>query len=146
MTLENILSDFDFLDEWEDRYRYIIELGRTLEPLSDADRSDTNKVQGCVSQVWLATQVEPNGSEGGPCLNFVGDSDALIVRGLIAILFAIYSGKPAAEILQTDAQTIFNNLGLGEHLTPQRSNGFVSMVERIKSDAQHALEGESALQ
>ncbi|MDA7947687.1 MAG: SufE family protein [Hyphomicrobiaceae bacterium] len=145
MTLENILSDFDFLDEWEDRYRYIIELGRTLEPLDDADRSDANKVQGCVSQVWLATKVEPNGSDKGPRLTFIGDSDALIVRGLIAILFAIYSGKPAAEILNTDAQAIFSNLGLGEHLTPQRSNGFVSMVERIQSDARHALEGETAV-
>ncbi len=145
MTLENILSDFEFLDEWEDRYRYIIELGRTLEPLRDEDRSDANKVQGCVSQVWLATTVGPNGANEGPCLRFVGDSDALIVRGLIAILFAIYSDKPASEILKTDAKSVFNDLGLSEHLTPQRSNGFVSMVDRIQRDAQHALEGAAAL-
>ena len=145
MTLENILSDFEFLDEWEDRYRYIIELGRTLEPLKDEDRSDANKVQGCVSQVWLATTVNPNGTSEGPRLRFVGDSDALIVRGLIAILFAIYSDKPASEILNTDAKAVFNDLGLSEHLTPQRSNGFVSMVDRIQNDARHALEGAAAL-
>lgn len=145
MTLENILSDFEFLDEWEDRYRYIIELGRTLEPLEDEDRSDANKVQGCVSQVWLATTVGPNGASEGPRLRFVGDSDALIVRGLIAILFAIYSDKPASEILKTDAKSVFNDLGLSEHLTPQRSNGFVSMVDRIQRDARHALEGAAAL-
>lgn len=145
MTIENIHSDFDFLDEWEDRYRYIIELGRSLEPLSDEDRSDANKVQGCASQVWLATRVEPNGTDRGPRLTFVGDSDAHIVRGLIAILFAIYSGKPASEILTTDAKVVFNDLGLGEHLTPQRSNGFVSMVQRIRSDARHALENAEVL-
>ena len=145
MAIENIQSDFDFLDEWEDRYRYIIELGRSLEPLSDEDRSDANKVQGCVSQVWVATMIEPNGAGQGPRLTFVGDSDAHIVRGLIAILFAIYSGKSASEILKTDAKVVFDDLGLGEHLTPQRSNGFVSMVQRIRSDARLALENAEAL-
>lgn len=140
MTLDELLSDFELLDEWEDRYRYIIELGRTLEPLSDDQRSDLNKVQGCASQVWLATTTEPNGGEAGPRLTFAGDSDAHIVRGLIAILFILYSGKPASEILKIDAHRVFNDLGLGEHLTPQRSNGFASMVERIRSDAQTALE------
>ena len=140
MKLEEILSDFELLDEWEDRYRYIIELGRTLEPLSETDRSDENKVQGCVSQVWLSTKTQTNGAGDGPRLNFTGDSDAHIVRGLIAILFAIYSGKPASEILTTDAQAVFHDLGLSEHLTPQRSNGFVSMVERIRSDAQSTLQ------
>jgi cysteine desulfuration protein SufE len=140
MTLKNIQSDFEFLDEWEDRYRYIIELGRTLEHLSDKDRADVNKVQGCASQVWLSTTIEPNGAEEGPRLTFHGDSDAHIVRGLIAILFAIYSGKTSTEILKTDAHAVFQNLGLGEHLTPQRSNGFVSMVERIRTDAQRALQ------
>ena len=95
-------------------------------------------MQGCASQVWLATTTRPNG-QGGPVLTFVGDSDAHIVRGLIAILFAIYSGKHARDILSTDAVELFNRIGLREHLTPQRSNGFRSMVERIKSDAQAAL-------
>ena len=137
-TIDDITENFALLDEWDDRYRYVIELGRTLEPLPEALRTETNKVQGCASQVWLATRVKPNGS-GGPTLSFVGDSDAHIVRGLIAILFALYSGKPAPEIVGTDAVALFERLGLREHLTPQRSNGFRSMVERIKSDARAAL-------
>ncbi len=139
MSLENISSDFEFLDEWEDRYRYIIELGRTLDPLSEQDRSDKNKVQGCASQVWLATKIESDAAIGEPRLKFSGDSDAHIVRGLIAILFAIYSCKTASEIRNTDAHAVFQKLGLAEHLTPQRSNGFASMVERIQSDARLAL-------
>jgi cysteine desulfuration protein SufE len=138
MTTDEIIENFALLDEWDDRYRYVIELGRSLAPLSERDRRDANKVQGCASQVWLATTVQPNG-QGGPVLSFVGDSDAHIVRGLIAILFAIYSGKHAREILATDAVALFERLGLREHLTPQRSNGFRSMVERIKSDARAAL-------
>lgn len=139
MKLETIISDFEFLDEWEDRYRYIIELGRGLEPLDEAERSDANKVQGCASQVWLSTTVAQQNGRDNPCLSFRGDSDAHIVRGLIAILFALYSGKTASEILSVDAHKAFNDLGLGEHLTPQRSNGFSSMVERIRTDAQQAL-------
>jgi cysteine desulfuration protein SufE len=138
ITIDEVLDNFSLLDAWDDRYRYVIELGRGLEPLSEADRSDANKVQGCASQVWLATRRRPNG-DGGPALTFVGDSDAHIVRGLIAILFALYSGKPARDILATDAVEVFNQLGLREHLTPQRSNGFRSMVERIKRDARAAL-------
>ena len=138
MSLENILSDFEFLDEWEDRYRYIIELGRTLDPLNEQDRSDKNKVQGCASQVWLATKIESDDAGDEPRLVFSGDSDAHIVRGLIAILFAIYSGKTASEICNTDAHSVFKGLGLAEHLTPQRSNGFASMVERIQNDARRA--------
>ena len=137
-TIDDITENFALLDEWDDRYRYVIELGRTLDPLPEELRTETNKVQGCASQVWLATRVKPNGS-GGPTLSFVGDSDAHIVRGLIAILFALYSGKPAPEIVDTDAVALFERLGLREHLTPQRSNGFRSMVERIKSDARAAL-------
>ena len=137
-TIDDITENFALLDEWDDRYRYVIELGRTLEPLPEGLRTETNKVQGCASQVWLATRVKPN-SSGGPTLSFVGDSDAHIVRGLIAILFALYSGKPAPEIVGTDAGALFERLGLREHLTPQRSNGFRSMVERIKSDARAAL-------
>ena len=138
MTFEEILDNFSLLDEWDDRYRYVIELGRSLAPIPERDRRDANKVQGCASQVWLATRVEPNG-QAGPVLSFVGDSDAHIVRGLIAILFAIYSGKNARDILATDAVALFEKMGLREHLTPQRSNGFRSMVERIKSDARSAL-------
>jgi cysteine desulfuration protein SufE len=138
MTIDEIIDNFALLEEWDDRYRYVIELGRGLAPLDEHDRNQANKVQGCASQVWLATTTRPNG-QGGPVLSFVGDSDAHIVRGLIAILFAIYSGKHASEILATDAVELFNRLGLGEHLTPQRSNGFRSMVGRIKSDAQSAL-------
>ena len=126
------------LEDWDDRYRYVIELGRGLSPLSERDRCEGNKVQGCASQVWLATTVRPNGA-AGPVLSFSGDSDAHIVRGLIAILFAMFSGRHAREILSTDAIAMFERLGLREHLTPQRSNGFRSMVERIRSDARAAL-------
>jgi len=138
MTIDDIIDNFALLDDWDDRYRYVIELGRELAPLPEAARTDANKVQGCASQVWLATKVEPNG-QSGPVLTFAGDSDAHIVRGLIAILFAFYSGKPARDIVANDAVALFNRLGLREHLTPQRSNGFKSMVERIKADARSAL-------
>jgi cysteine desulfuration protein SufE len=138
ITIDEIIENFALLDEWDDRYRYVIELGRGLAQLDERDRKEANKVQGCASQVWLATTTQPDGQDG-PVLSFAGDSDAHIVRGLIAILFAIYSGKPARKILATDAIDVFNRIGLREHLTPQRSNGFRSMVERIKSDAQSAL-------
>jgi len=143
MTIDEIIENFALLDEWDDRYRYVIELGRLLAPLNERDRRDANKVQGCASQVWLATTVEPNG-QSGPVLLFVGDSDAHIVRGLIAILLAVYSGRHAREIVDTDAVALFERLGLREHLTPQRSNGFRSMVERIKSDARAALAAATA--
>ena len=138
MTIDEITENFELLDDWDDRYRYVIELGRSLAPLADAARTDANKVQGCASQVWLTTRIEPDGATG-PMLSFVGDSDAHIVRGLIAILLAVYSGKRAHDILATDAVAVFEKLGLKEHLTPQRSNGFRSMVERIKADARAAL-------
>ena len=134
----DIIDNFSVLDDWDDRYRYLIELGRELPPLAEAAHNDANKVQGCASQVWLDTKVRPNGASG-PVLTFAGDSDAHIVRGLIAILFAIYSGKAAKDILASDALALFERLGLREHLTPQRSNGFRSMVERIRSDARAAL-------
>jgi cysteine desulfuration protein SufE len=137
-AIDEIIENFALLDEWDDRYRYVIELGRTLAPLPENLRNEANKVQGCASQVWLGTSVQPNGA-AGPTLNFVGDSDAHIVRGLIAILFALYSGKHAPEIVGTDAVALFERLGLREHLTPQRSNGFRSMVERVKRDAQAAM-------
>jgi len=137
-TLDEIVDNFSLLEDWDDRYRYVIELGRALSPLAARDRTEVNKVQGCASQVWLATTVHPNG-QGGPVLTFSGDSDAHIVRGLIAILFAMFSGQQARAILSTDAIALFERLGLREHLTPQRSNGFRSMVERIRADAQAAL-------
>jgi cysteine desulfuration protein SufE len=137
-TLDEIIDNFSLLEEWDDRYRYVIELGRSLVPLSEHDRTDANKVQGCASQVWLATTVRPDG-KGGPVLTFCGDSDAHIVRGLIAILFAMFSGRHASEILSADAIALFEQLGLREHLTPQRSNGFRSMVERIRADARAAM-------
>lgn len=136
--IDEIIENFTFLDDWDDRYRYLIELGRMLEPLPEVLHTESNKVQGCASQVWLHTTVVPNGG-GGPQLRFQGDSDAHLVRGLIAILLALYSGKPASDILATDAVALFERLSLREHLTPQRSNGFRSMVERIKADARAAL-------
>ncbi|MBI1651359.1 MULTISPECIES: SufE family protein [Hyphomicrobium] len=132
-SLSDISSDFALLDDWEDRYRYLIELGRTLAPLPEEERTEANKVRGCASQVWLATRIEPN--NGAPTLHFVADSDAHIVRGLIAILVAIYDGKTVDEVLSTDADPILSELGLKEHITPQRSNGFASMVARVRSDA-----------
>ena len=138
MNIDEIIDNFAVLDDWDDRYRYVIELGRALAPLGADAHNEVNKVQGCASQVWLATSVEPNGA-AGPVLTFEGDSDAHIVRGLIAILFIVYSGKPAREILDTDAVALFERLGLREHLTPQRSNGFRAMVERIKADARGAI-------
>ena len=141
-TLDQISSDFELLDDWEDRYRYVIELGRTLEPLPDTLRTDVNKVRGCASQVWLATTVT-GGAGREARLMFLGDSDAHIVRGLIAILFAIHSGHTAGEILATNAQAAFGSLGLNEHLTPQRSNGLASMMTRIRADAQRVASAAS---
>jgi cysteine desulfuration protein SufE len=143
MTIETIRSDFALLDDWEDRYRYLIELGRELPPFPEALRTDANKVRGCVSQVWLASSARGNGAGTLPVLEFRGDSDAHIVRGLIAVLFALVQGRTAEEILQADAKSVFAELGLKEHLTPQRSNGFFSMVERVRSDA-HALSEQPA--
>ena len=136
-TIEDIIDNFSLLEEWDDRYRYVIELGRAMPPLSEMQRCNANKVQGCASQVWLATMTRFDNDQ--PVLTFCGDSDAHIVRGLVAILLAIVSGKPAGTILAADPLALFDRLGLGEHLTPQRSNGFRSMVGRIRADAQQAL-------
>jgi cysteine desulfuration protein SufE len=139
MTIDRILEDFEVLDSWDDRYRYVIELGRKLAPLPESLRTEKNKVRGCASQVWLISNTKPAQKDGGPILDFIGDSDAHIVKGLIAILFAIYSGQTALKIIETDANAVFERLELREHLTPQRSNGFRSMVDRIRSDARAAL-------
>lgn len=138
MPTNEIIANFELLDDWDDRYRYIIELGKTLAPLSDAEHSDANKVRGCVSQVWLTTQVD-RAAPNDPVLTFRGDSDAHIVRGLIAILLGLQSGKSAHAILASDPLGLFERLGLREHLTPQRSNGVRAMVERIRRDAEQAL-------
>jgi cysteine desulfuration protein SufE len=136
-TIDEIVSNFELLDEWEERYRYLIELGRLKEALPQEAYSDVNKVQGCASQVWLLIDLESENGE--PVLHLRGDSDAHIVRGLVALLISLYNGKTAAEALSTDALGLFRELGLSEHLTPQRSNGVRSMVERIRRDAQMAL-------
>jgi len=137
-TIDEIRDNFALLEEWDDRYRYVIELGRTLEPMPEAEHSAENKVQGCVSQVWLSKKVARAGGRE-PVLKYLGDSDAHIVRGLIAILLTLYSGRTPKEILSTDAIGVFDEFGFREHLTPQRSNGLRAMVERIRSDARSAL-------
>ncbi|MFM7085292.1 MAG: SufE family protein [Hyphomicrobium sp.] len=140
MTFEEILDNFALLDDWEDRYRYIIELGRSLPVMSEDLKTEQNKVRGCVSQVWIHTQKKVEGNGPVPVLHIVGDSDAMIVRGLIAILLAIYQDKPIDKIAHHDALADFAALGLKEHLTPQRSNGLASMVNRLRMEAKGALE------
>lgn len=137
MTLDEITETFELLDDWEERYRYVIELGRALPPYPEAARDAEHEVRGCVSKVWLVSHTEPGPS--GPVVTFEGDSDALIVRGLVAITLTLFSGRPASEILTTDAEALFFRLGLREHLTPQRSNGLSAMVRRIRHDAEAAL-------
>ena len=124
-----IAENLSYLDDWEDRYKYIIELGQALPPLADAEKNSATKVNGCVSQVWLVSE------RNNDLLIYRGESDAMIVRGLAAILIALYSGRPAAEVAETDAIAIFDELGLREHLSTQRSNGVAAMVNRIRSEA-----------
>lgn len=138
MTIDEIKDNFSLLDDWDDRYRYVIELGRMLDPMPDEDHSQANKVNGCASQVWLARKVARSDTNE-PVLSYLGDSDAHIVRGLIAILLSLYSDRSPQEILSTDAVATFDELGFREHLTPQRSNGLRAMVERIRSDARETL-------
>jgi cysteine desulfuration protein SufE len=133
MTIDEILENFALLDDWEDRYRYVIELGKELDALPETERTAENKVRGCASQVWLSTHVDD--SQTPPRLSFLGDSDAHIVRGLVAIAIALFNNKKPAEILGTDAQAVFDKIGLREHLTAQRSNGLRALVDRIKADA-----------
>ena len=137
MTIDDIRDNFALLDDWDDRYRYVIELGRTLTPMPEDEHSAANKVQGCASQVWLSKQVARAGDEA--ILTYRGDSDAHIVRGLIAILLTLYSGRTPQQILTTDAAAVFDEFGFRDHLTPQRSNGLRSMIERIRTDARSAL-------
>jgi len=129
-AFEDIAETFAFLDDWEDRYGYVIELGKAMEPLPDSLKGPETKVKGCASQVWIVPEIE----EGPPRrLHFRGDSDAMIVRGLIAILHALYSGRTAEEILATDAAAELGRLGLTDHLSAQRSNGLRAMVERLRA-------------
>ena len=137
-TIDDIRDNFALLDEWDDRYRYVIELGRELPPMSEEEHSAANKVQGCTSQVWLTNQVARNAANE-PVLTFRGDSDAHIVRGLIAILLTLQSGRTAREILAADPVALFDELGFRQNLTPQRSNGLRAMVERINRDARETL-------
>ena len=135
--VDEIIENFESLDDWEDRYRYVIELGRMMEPLPDASRTEGNRVSGCASQVWLASNVEHAPEK--PILRWRGDSDAHIVRGLVALMLALHSGRSPREVLETDAQAVLRRIGLADHLTPQRSNGLRSMVERMRADARAAL-------
>lgn len=135
-TIDSIRQDFEFLDDWEERYRYIIDLGAALEPYPEELRDDAHKVRGCVSQVWVAFE-QDDGPD--PVLRLAGDSDAHIVRGLVAIVLALFSGRKASEIVGTDAEGVLQQLGLDEHLTPQRSNGLRAMVKRIRDEARAAL-------
>ncbi|MGI3900557.1 MAG: SufE family protein [Janthinobacterium lividum] len=140
LNVDDIIANFEILDELDDRYRYLIELGRELAPLPPEGHDETNRVRGCASQVWLETRID--GADGSdPVLHFRGDSDAHIVKGLIYLALALYGDRPASEIAVTDATPLFARLGLGGHMTRQRSNGFAAMVERIRADARRALEG-----
>ena len=141
-AIESIIDDFSYLDDWDERYRYLIELGRDLEPLPADLHNEANRVKGCASQVWLDTRRGVH--DGRTVLSFVGDSDAHIVKGLIALALALFSGRSAEDILTTDAGETFRRLGLSEHLTPQRSNGVRAMVDRIKRDARAAIEAAPA--
>ena len=132
MDIEEIIGNFEFLDDWDDRYKYLIELGDRLEPLPAELQNAETKVNGCVSQVWIVAKI---GEGLDPVVTFKGTSDAHIVRGLVSITLAIFSGKRASEILSTDEQTVFKQLDLSEHISPQRSNGLRSMVARIKEIA-----------
>ena len=134
-ALEDLASEFDLLGDWEERYRYVIDLGRELTPLTDDERSEANKVRGCASQVWLVTEPQADGT-----IVFKGDSDAHIVRGLVAILLRLFSGRPAADIAAFDTKAAFDSLGLAGALSTQRSNGLASMAARIERDAK-ALAG-----
>jgi cysteine desulfuration protein SufE len=130
MRLDELTEAFEMLPDWEERYRYLIELGRKLEPMPDAEHADANKVRGCMSQVWLTAQIEPGTP---PKLHFRGDSDAHIVKGLIAVLLMLVSGRTPREILELDLNDAFAQLGLESNLTMNRRNGFYSMIERIKA-------------
>ena len=128
--LSDLIDDFEFLDDWEDRYLHVIDLGKSLDPLTDAERNPANKVQGCASQVWIVT--EPKGER----FHFRGDSDAHIVKGLIAVVHAALDGRTPEGVLRFDVEDVLSRIGLSEHLSSQRANGLRSMVERLRRDAE----------
>ena len=136
MGIDEIVENFQYLDDWEDRYKYLIELGNALDPISDNDHNDDTKVNGCVSQVWITSE---NDGGNDPVMHFRGDSDAHIVSGLIGVTLAIFSGRKASEVVEIDEIEYFNKIGLQEHITPQRSNGLRAMVQRIKESAAREL-------
>jgi len=138
LRIDDVIATFDMLDAWEDRYRYLIEMGRSLAPLTEEERTEDNRVRGCASQVWVIT-TPTHTTDGAPVLDFRGDSDAHIVKGLVALVLSFYGGKSPQEVLSSDVMGLFKQLELSEHLTPQRSNGVRSMVERIRRDAAQAL-------
>jgi cysteine desulfuration protein SufE len=134
MSIEQVIADFEVLDEWEDRYRYIIDLGRTLVPLPPELHNEQTRVRGCASQVWLHTSLEGDTAHG-KVMRFRGDSDALIVKGLVALVLSIFDGKTPDEVLRTDARAILAGLGLQSNLSQQRSNGLNAMIDRIRDEA-----------
>ena len=136
MQIEEIIENFEFLDDWDDRYKYLIELGNALEPFAEANQVASNKVQGCVSQVWVTSEV---GDGDNPIIHYNGTSDAHLVRGLIAVAFAIFSGKKASEIITLNEREIYDRIDLSEHITPQRSNGLNALVARMKAEAAAVL-------
>lgn len=127
MQVDELVERFEFFDDWEERYAYLIDLGRTLEPMPASAKTEDNKVHGCMSQVWFTSRVDDS------VVTFVADSDSTIVRGLIAVLLVVYGGRAASEIVETDVTDLFDRLGLGNHLTSKRRNGFASMVQRVKA-------------
>ena len=137
-TLDDIIDDFEFIDDWEERYRYVIELGKKLPPLDESEMNAENKVQGCVSQVWLVSEPDTSDADN-PIMHFRGASDAHIVSGLVAIMLIAFSGVPAKKVANVNENEIFEKLGLVEHLTPQRANGLRAMVARIKQHANDVL-------
>ncbi|MEO1745255.1 MAG: SufE family protein [Pseudomonadota bacterium] len=138
--VDDLIADFSMLDDWEDRYRYVIELGQALPPYPDALRDEAHKVNGCVSQVWVDAQLdEASGEPGDPAIVYHGDSDAHIVRGLVAIMITTLSGRRASDIRDYDIEGTVKELGLDEHLTPQRANGLRAMIQRMKQAADAAM-------
>ena len=136
MTIEELIEDFEYLEDWEDRYQEIIDLGKQIPPLPERYKTDAYKVRGCVSQVWLVPNVS---ASSPPVITFSADSDAHIVRGLVAILLMMYSDQTPQDILNADIQGLFDKLDLASHLSPSRSNGFQAMIKKIRSIAEGAL-------
>ena len=133
-AFETLKDDFEFIDDWEERYKYVIELGKNMPVLDASEQTEENKVHGCVSQVWIKTSF-PTNENGQTVLNFLGDSDAMIVRGLVAVLRILMNERPVEEVARMDAVNELAQLGLNDHLTPQRSNGLNSMIKRLQGEA-----------